>query len=160
MSRFPSPLARLVIPAVILVGVAAGGYAAERGGATGTSGSLTIAGSQASPVASLAASPAASPGATPSTAGAATLEAVDIAWNQTALTVPVGGTINLINLGDSEHNFVLEGYAPLEQAPVDMPIDRTVIPYVLPADVGPGTYVYYCNVPGHQQLMRGTMTVQ
>jgi len=104
--------------------------------------------------------PAASPTGSAPTGARARLEAVDIAWNQATLTVPAGGTIDLVNLGDIEHNFAIDGYAPLEDEPVDLPTDGTVVPYALPGDLGPGSYTYYCAVPGHRALMSGTLTVR
>ncbi len=103
------------------------------------------------------ASPMASPMASPVAAAPVTLEAVDIAWNQTQLTVAVGGTITLVNLGQSPHTFVIEGYN--DAAPVDIPVGGQPVPWTVPPDLAPGTYTYICNVPGHQQVMRGTLTV-
>ncbi len=48
------------------------------------------------------------------------LDAVDIAWSTNELTVPVGGTINLVNKGEAPHNFAIEGYN--DAAPVDIPV--------------------------------------
>jgi azurin len=51
---------------------------------------------------------------------------------------------------------VVEGYN--DDAPVDMPIGETV-PWTVPADLAPGTYTFYCAIPGHRALMEGTITI-
>ncbi len=85
------------------------------------------------------------------------LAAPSISWSTNELSVPVGGTINLINDGSGgAHNFVVEGYN--DDAPVDMP-PGSETPWVVPADLAPGTYTYYCAIPGHRALMEGTLTV-
>ncbi|MEJ7762883.1 MAG: plastocyanin/azurin family copper-binding protein [Thermomicrobiales bacterium] len=108
-----------------------------------------------------AAAPAAGGGEAPAAGGGGAppvlLEAVDIAWNQEALTVPVGGSIDLVNLG-SPHNFAIDGYN--DDAPVDMPVGGEVVNWPIPADLGPGEYTYYCAIPGHRALMEGILTIQ
>ncbi|MBA2754707.1 MAG: hypothetical protein H0U40_09650 [Chloroflexia bacterium] len=90
-------------------------------------------------------------------AAAVELEAIDIAWTQETLTLPVGGTINMFNSGAAPHNFVVEGYN--DEAPVDLPIGGEVIPWPIPAELAPGEYIYYCAVPGHRPLMEGVLTI-
>lgn len=109
------------------------------------------------PVASPGATPAASPLASPATSAAATItiEGYDIGWRyngqQTApgapIDVPVapGAVISLPNVGAAAHNFVVD-QPPLL---VDMPVGQTV-QVTLPADLAPGTYRFYCNIPGHE----------
>jgi len=121
----------------------------------------------ASPMASPMASPSASPVATPAAAAAAiTIEGFDIGWRyegqSTApgapIEVPVspGMTINLPNTGVAAHNFVVDEWGAL----VDMPIGGTVT-YTVPTDAAPGTYRFYCNVPGHEAAgMVGNLIVQ
>ena len=85
------------------------------------------------------------------------LSAPGIAWSTYEITIPVGGTINLFNDGSGgAHNFVIEGYN--DDAPVDMPIGETV-PWIVPEDLEPGTYTYYCAIPGHRALMTGSITI-
>ncbi len=86
------------------------------------------------------------------------LSAPGIAWSTNELTVPVGGTIRLINDGSGgEHNFVVENYN--DDSPVDMPPGETV-DWPIPGDLAAGTYTYYCAIPGHRALMEGTLTIQ
>ncbi len=85
------------------------------------------------------------------------LSAPGIAWSTYELTVPVGGTINLFNDGSGgNHNFVIEGYN--DDAPVDMPVGEAVA-WTVPEDLAPGTYTFYCAIPGHRTLMEGTITI-
>jgi plastocyanin len=112
------------------------------------------------------ATPAATPGAPEATpegdqgdAPATTVElsAPGISWSTYEITIPQGGVIELFNDGSGgEHNFVVEGYN--DDAPVDMPIGEPVA-WQVPADLAPGTYTFYCAVPGHRALMEGTLTV-
>lgn len=100
-------------------------------------------------------------GATPVAAGAAgaaqvSLEGGDLYFAPTALTVAQGGTISLTNVGQLPHNFAIEGYN--DTTPVDMPNGETV-DWVVPNDLAPGTYVFYCAIPGHRQAMNGTITI-
>jgi plastocyanin/cytochrome c553 len=139
---------------------ATGGVPAAPGGVP--EGVATPAATPAPP-ATPAATPAATPDAAPEggqdEAPATTVElsAPGIAWSTNELTVPQGGTIELFNDGSGgEHNFVIEGYN--DDAPVDMPIGETV-PWTVPADLAPGTYTYYCAIPGHRALMEGTITI-
>lgn len=126
-------------------------------------GVLTIGGAAAAPADAASGGGAAPPpaeGAGQAPAGGAPvlLEGVDIAWNQETLTVPVGGSIDLVNLGASAHNFAVEGYN--DDAPVDMPIGGEVVNWPVPADLAAGEYTYYCAIPGHRALMEGVLTIQ
>ncbi|HEV2109315.1 MAG TPA: plastocyanin/azurin family copper-binding protein, partial [Thermomicrobiales bacterium] len=86
------------------------------------------------------------------------LEGYDIGWTQTDLQVPSGGVIEMKNVGSAEHTFVVEGYN--EDAPVDLPIGGEVVEWQVPADLAPGEYVFYCDVPGHREAgMEGVLTI-
>lgn len=86
------------------------------------------------------------------------LTATGIAWSSNNLTVPVGGTIKITNDGTGgEHNFAIEGYN--DASPVDLPQGQT-IEWQVPADLAPGTYTFYCEIPGHRAAgMEGTLTI-
>ena len=88
-----------------------------------------------------------------------TLTARDIAWDKTELTVAPGDTIVLTNVGVLEHNFAVDGVN--DDAPVDIPPrDKEQVRWMVPEDLAPGAYTYYCAVPGHRQSgMHGTLTV-
>lgn len=87
------------------------------------------------------------------------LTARDVAWDKTDLTVAPGDTIVLTNAGVLEHNFAVEGVN--DRAPVDIPPrGKARITWTVPPDLAPGTYEYYCAVPGHRQSgMHGILTV-
>jgi cytochrome c oxidase subunit 2 len=135
---------------------ASGGVPAAPGGVP--EGVATPAATPAPP-----ATPAATPGATPeggqgSPTAPVELSAPGIAWSTNELTVPQGGVIRLINDGSGgPHNFVIEGYN--DDAPVDMP-PGSQTDWTVPSDLAPGTYTFYCAVPGHRQAgMEGTITI-
>ena len=86
------------------------------------------------------------------------LEAYDIGWTQKSLTVPAGGTIDMWNSGAIEHNFAIEGYN--DSSPVDLPTSGEHVTWQVPNDLSPGTYTYYCTVPGHREAgMVGQLTI-
>ena len=109
--------------------------------------------------------PAGSPVASPAadTTGGTTASApqavdmVDIAYTQTALTIPANTdvVINLTNKGVLVHNFNVDelnvhsgDYASQQAGSVTI-------------NAAPGTYQFYCSVPGHKDIgMVGTLTVQ
>ena len=109
----------------------------------------------ASPVASPAASPVASP------VGDETikLEAVDIAFIPTELTISAADepvTIKMENTGAALHNFAIDSL----DIDVDVNPGETV-DVVIPAGTAPGTYDFYCNVPGHKEAgMVGVLVVE
>jgi uncharacterized cupredoxin-like copper-binding protein len=85
-----------------------------------------------------------------------TLEAVDIAFKPTELTVKADTptTLTITNTGAAEHDFSIDelGIA------VNLPAGATeTVEINAPA----GTYQYYCNIPGHKEAgMVGTLTSQ
>lgn len=110
----------------------------------------SAAGAAESPVASPAASPVASPGASPAASGKVlNLEAIDIAFKPNELTMNASDepvTIKMVNTGAAEHDFTIDS----------LKISQTVQPgktvdIVIPAGTAPGTYDFYCNIPGHKE---------
>ena len=87
------------------------------------------------------------------------LEAYDIGWTQTELEVPSGGAIEMTNVGAAEHNFAIDEYqdgAVLQ----DIPIGGEPVTWQVPADLGAGTYTFFCEIAGHRQVgMEGTLTI-
>jgi plastocyanin len=149
--------------ATLGAGVAAMGAGIAGVAQDGTPTASPMASPAASPIASPMASPAASPQAT---AAGVTIIGYDIGWEyegqRTAPGAPVdvpvtaGATINLPNTGAAPHNFVVDQPPIL----VDMPVGQTVTA-TLPADIAPGTYKFYCNIPGHEPAgMVGNLIVQ
>ncbi len=84
------------------------------------------------------------------------LEGGDLYFEPTMLTAEVGQTLALSNVGVLPHNFAIEGYN--DDAPVDMPNGETV-DWMIPADLVPGVYVFYCEIPGHREAMNGIITI-
>ncbi len=82
-------------------------------------------------------------------------EGVDSAAADITLTVAPGAVVTLPNEGASPHNFAVDAL----KVDVDMPVGQTV-EATIPADAAPGEYEFYCNVPGHKALMKGTLIVQ
>jgi plastocyanin/mono/diheme cytochrome c family protein len=87
------------------------------------------------------------------------LEAFDIGWTQTELTVSKGGAITMVNTGSAPHNFAIDGYRN-DEVLEDLPVDGEPVTWQVPDDLEPGTYTFYCEIPGHRaQGMEGTLTV-
>ena len=105
------------------------------------------------------ASPEASPAASPVAADGLVLTARDIAYDPTTLTIQAADepvTITFENVGAAEHDFVIDA---LEIHVVAMPGETVDI--VIPAGTAPGTYDFYCSVPGHKEAgMVGTLVVE
>jgi plastocyanin/mono/diheme cytochrome c family protein len=111
------------------------------------------------PTAAPGKTPTAAAGGTPSEGGetpaAAQLEAVDIGWNPTELTIDSGPqTIQITNSGASPHDFTIDALG----VHVELPPGETE---EVPIDADAGTYEFYCSVPGHKEAgMVGTLTVK
>jgi len=86
-----------------------------------------------------------------------TVEMIDIAFVQAALTIPANTDVpfHFVNNGAAAHNFTIDDPAVFSgDLAAGASADVTVN---LPA----GTYRYYCSLPGHAQAgMVGTLTVQ
>jgi plastocyanin len=82
-----------------------------------------------------------------------------LAYDTTELTAKAGKvTIDFTNPAAIEHNVVIEGEEGKELASFD-PITEGEESET--ADLKPGTYTFYCSVPGHRQAgMEGTLTVK
>jgi len=106
-----------------------------------------------------AATPAAQPaadGAAPAAGGEVTISAWDIGWEyngqRTAVGAPIdvpvapGTVITVPNTGAAAHNFSVDAFGISQDLPPGATEQVTI-----PADAAPGTYEFYCNVPGHKQ---------
>ena len=104
-------------------------------------------------------SPEASPAASPAAAGTIELDAKDIAFVPTEITINASDepvTIKMKNTGAALHNFSIDSL----KIDVDVNPGETV-DIVIPAGTAPGTYDFYCNVPGHKEAgMVGTLVVK
>ena len=92
----------------------------------------------------------------PSADGSGLLEARDpYEWSQNEITVQPGDTIEVVNAGVSEHNFVVADLG-IEQDLTGDPVEVTI-----PADAAPGEYEFICSIPGHAQNgMVGTLIIE
>lgn len=83
-----------------------------------------------------------------------TFVAVDIAFDAAPEELPAGeAEITLVNEGASLHTVVFDdlGDEPVLEAQPGETVSGTV-------DLPPGEHRYYCDVPGHEALMNGTLT--
>ena len=82
--------------------------------------------------------------------------AVDIAYEEAPESLPAGSqTFELVNNGDLPHNVTIE---ELDDGPVvEADPGATATGDV---ELGPGSYTYYCSVPGHREAgMEGSLDV-
>lgn len=106
------------------------------------------------PQASSAASPAASPVADD---GGFVIHTVDLAFQPTALTIPAGTavTLRIENLGVIPHDVTIDQLG-VKSDVLSRGQSTTVI-----INAVPGSYAFYCSVPGHKQAgMTGMLTVE
>lgn len=89
-------------------------------------------------------------------AGGIVLKALDPAkWSQTEITAKPGDTIQVVNGGFLQHDFTVDELS-ISQNLTQEPVQITI-----PADAAPGTYEFYCSVPGHKESgMVGTLTIE
>jgi plastocyanin len=84
------------------------------------------------------------------------LEAFDIGWRQTELKIGPGKVaIEVVNTGAIAHTFLFEG---LTGPKLSMATGGSTD--IGQYDVTPGTYTYFCDIPGHRQAgMEGKLIV-
>lgn len=89
-------------------------------------------------------------------ADSVTVVSHDIFFDPTEITIPANTdvTFNLPNEGAAPHNFSIDE--------LDISVDQAAgETYEISVNAPPGTYEYYCNVPGHREAgMVGTLTVE
>ena len=89
--------------------------------------------------------------------GALSIEAQDIAFSTTELTVRPGDTIEMTNAGQLPHDFTVDELGIKEETPAS----GDTVTIIIPEDAEPGEYTFYCSVPGHRDAgMAGTLTVE
>jgi nitrite reductase (NO-forming) len=94
--------------------------------------------------------------AAPPAATAVDITAGDIFFEPKKVTIPANTdvTFTISNQGVAAHNFSIDAL----KISVDLPPGETKEVVV---NAPPGTYEYYCNVPGHKEAgMVGTLTVE
>jgi outer membrane protein assembly factor BamB/plastocyanin len=140
-------------------------FVALRLGATGTpepatTVESTIAPSEGTPVPATEVPPAEIPVASPvaeSSGSTAAIALVDIAFDPKDLTIPANTdvTIQLTNNGAAVHNFNIDELN-IHSGDINPGASGSVT-----INAAPGTYQYYCSIPGHKEAgMVGTLTVQ
>jgi len=82
-----------------------------------------------------------------------------LAYTETDVTAKAGSaTIEFDNPASIGHDVVIEDESANEIAKTDVITDSTT---TTTADLKPGTYTFYCSVPGHREAgMEGTLTVK
>ena len=94
----------------------------------------------------------------PTTTTVIELEALDIAFDPTEITIDAADlpvTIRMENVGAALHNF------KIEELGIDVDaFPNETVDIVIPAGTAPGTYEFVCNVPGHTEAgMVGTLVI-
>jgi plastocyanin len=86
-----------------------------------------------------------------------TITAFDIGFREHQVTVPAGRMrIIYVDDGQLTHTLVLDGVPSFHRLEVQGNGDRAVGT----ANLSPGDYVFYCDIPGHRAAgMQGTLTV-
>lgn len=82
-----------------------------------------------------------------------------LAFDQTELSVPAGSvTVNFDNPAALSHDVEIESQSGEEVGKTDLVAEGQASTTV---DLQPGTYTFYCTVPGHREAgMEGTITVK
>ncbi len=85
------------------------------------------------------------------------VEALDsLVFAPSTVTVSPGDTIQSINTGALEHDFVVDELG----ISVDLPSGQ-LVDILIPEDAAPGEYEFYCSIPGHAPAgMVGTLIVE
>lgn len=102
------------------------------------------------------ATPSPSPEPTPETA-AIVVEASEFKYQPPELTIPSAGstTIELVNTGTVEHDLTIDALEFQVAVKVGEAARGTL------TDVDPGTYEFYCTIPGHAAAgMVGSLVVE
>jgi len=94
-----------------------------------------------------------------STVDISTPSGSDLAFNQKSVSAKAGSvTIDFDNVQSLQHDVKVEDSSGQEIGGTDLVSSGTATATV---DVQPGTYTFFCSVPGHREAgMQGTMTVK
>ncbi len=161
---FPSTVGQqrgIMAVSAILVVIALSMAVATSGGSKSAAASTTATTGTPAPSASTTATtgtpaPASSPAAA-TTLSLAANPAGQLAYNTTKLSAKAGKvTIDMTNMSPVEHNVTIaQGSTVLGATPTFTGGEKS-----LTLTLKPGTYTFFCSVPGHRQAgMEGTLTV-
>jgi len=94
-----------------------------------------------------------------STVDISTPSGSDLAFNQKSVSAKAGSvTIDFDNVQSLQHDVKVEDSSGQEIGGTDLVSSGTATATV---DVQPGTYTFFCSVPGHREAgMQGTLTVK
>ncbi len=157
----PTVSRRSLVPSIVILALAA---ALIAGCGSSSSGSTS---SSSSTPAAPATTPSTSSSGASSTGGTAAKSTVsleasaegELKYNTTTLTAKAGKvSIDFTNMASLAHNVTIESSsgAQVGATPTFQGGSKT-----LSVDLKPGTYKFFCSVPGHRQAgMEGTLTVQ
>lgn len=87
--------------------------------------------------------------------GVILIEAADLSFDPEQVSAEAGTVdFSLVNTGAVEHDLVIEeaGDAHVAHASPGETVTGSI-------ELEPGTYTYYCSVPGHRAAMEGTLEV-
>ncbi|HEY6762851.1 MAG TPA: plastocyanin/azurin family copper-binding protein [Baekduia sp.] len=139
---------------------AAGALIAGCGSNNGSSSTSTSGATSTSSSGSGSAAPAAAPTTSSGTLDIKAVESNGLSFDKKALSAKAGKvTITMANpSGDSQpHGVSIEGNGVSQSGKVVQPGGTSTVS----ADLKPGTYTFFCPVPGHRQAgMEGTLTVR
>jgi plastocyanin len=163
---FPMPrlTALFLSSAALILGLAAcGGSSSSSTASSATAAPTTAATSSSAPASTASSSTASSSTAAAGGAGSAQSLAADpsgqLKFTKTTLTAKAGKvTINFTNMAPEKHNLTLQSGTngpTIAATPTFTGGSKTLV-----ANLKPGTYTFYCSVPGHRMAgMQGTLTV-
>jgi plastocyanin len=140
--------------------LAACGSSSGGGSSTGTGSSSSSSGSAASSSSSAASTPAPSSPIPKGALEIAANSAGQLMFDKSTLTAPSSRvTIAFTNLSPLDHNLTVEDPATKKILGHTETFQGTT--KLLNLDLKPGTYKYFCSVPGHRMAgMEGTLTVK
>ena len=144
---------------ITLAAVAMAGFGLAACGSDDSSSSSTTAAAESTSTTSTEAAGSGASGGSGGTVAIAADPSGALAFTKTNITAPAGSdTIDFENASSTGHNVEIEDSSGEDIAETDTITDGKTS---TTADLQPGTYTFYCAVPGHREAgMEGTITVK
>jgi plastocyanin len=144
---------------IALATVATAGFGLAACGSDDSSSPSTTAAAESTSTTSTEAGGGGSSGGSGGTVAIAADPSGALAFTKTNITAPAGSdTIDFENASSTGHNVEIEDSSGEDIAETDTISDGKTS---TTADLQPGTYTFYCAVPGHREAgMEGTITVK